>query len=83
MTEDVAVETSGASGAGGAAVTGATGSGGSAGAARTAHEAMAHVPRLVTKHEVRATVHGTSPMGRFNSRLAVLITRGVGTMWAA
>jgi hypothetical protein len=26
---------------------------------------------------------GDSAMGQFNSRLAVLITRGVGTMWAA
>lgn len=45
--------------------------------------AMAHVPRLVTKHEVRAAVHGTGPLGRFNSRLAVIITRAIGTMWAA
>jgi hypothetical protein len=42
-----------------------------------------HVPRLVTKREVRSAVHGSSPAGRFNSRLAVLITRAVGTIWCA
>ena len=42
-----------------------------------------HVPRLVTRAEIRARMHGDSAAGRFNSRLAVLITRGVGTMWAA
>ncbi len=48
-----------------------------------AAKAMAHVPRLVTKHEVHEAVHGTSAVGRFNSRLAVGITKAVGTMWAA
>ena len=42
-----------------------------------------HVPRLVTRAEIRTRMHGDSAAGRFNSRLAVLITRGVGTMWAA
>src|SRR5438132_10356557 len=42
-----------------------------------------HVPRHVTREEVRRQMHGDSPVERFNSRLAVLITRGVGTMWAA
>jgi hypothetical protein len=28
-------------------------------------------------------VHGTGAIGRFNSWLAVMITKGVGTMWAA
>ena len=40
-------------------------------------------PRLVTRPEVRALVHGSGVAGRFNSRLAVIITRGVGTMWCA
>jgi len=52
-------------------------------ALRTPEGALAHVPRLVTKREVRAAVHGTSAVGQFNNRLAVMITRGVGTMWAA
>ena len=42
-----------------------------------------HVPRHVSSHQVRELVMGTSTVGRFNSRLAVAITKGVGTMWAA
>jgi hypothetical protein len=42
-----------------------------------------HVPRHVTRAEVHQQMAGDSAVGRFNSRLAVLITRGVGTMWAA
>ena len=42
-----------------------------------------HVPRLVTTREVHRAVHGGSSIGHFNSRLAVAITRAVGTMWAA
>ncbi len=42
-----------------------------------------YVPRLVTSRHVRARMHGDDPVGRFNSRLAVAITRSVGTMWAA
>jgi len=42
-----------------------------------------HVPRLVTSRHARAQMHGTSAIGRFNDRLALLITTGVGTMWAA
>jgi hypothetical protein len=41
-----------------------------------------HVPRLVTTHQVRSQMHGTSVIGRFNNWLALMITRGVGTMWA-
>jgi hypothetical protein len=42
-----------------------------------------HVPRLVRSSEVSAEVHGVGAFGRFNSALAVLITKSVGTMWAA
>src|SRR5579859_124387 len=42
-----------------------------------------HVPRLVTSRQARARMHGTSAVGRFKDRLALLITTGVGTMWAA
>ncbi len=45
--------------------------------------AALHVPRLVKSHEVHADVHGSSAVGQFNSRVAVLITKSVGTMWAA
>ncbi len=43
----------------------------------------AHRPRLVTTASVRHELHGGTAVGRFNSRLAVGITKGVGTMWAA
>ncbi|MGH7762224.1 MAG: hypothetical protein ACREOY_12545 [Candidatus Dormibacteraceae bacterium] len=42
-----------------------------------------HAPRLVTTGQIRHVVHGAGSIGQFNSRLAVLITRSVGTMWAA
>ena len=45
--------------------------------------ATQHVPRLVKSREVHADVHGSSGLGQFNSRIAVLITKSVGTMWAA
>jgi hypothetical protein len=50
---------------------------------RVQSKAALHVPRLVKSKEVHDDVHGTSALGQFNSRLAVLITRSVGTMWAA
>lgn len=46
-------------------------------------EPKAHRPRLVTSSDVRSRVHGSGTLGRFNSWLAVTITRAVGTMWAA
>jgi hypothetical protein len=42
-----------------------------------------YVPRHVTSREVREHMHGSGPVGRFNSSVAVGITRAVGTMWAA
>ncbi len=45
--------------------------------------ATLHVPRLIRSHNVHAEVHGSSSIGKFNSRVAVLITKSVGTMWAA
>ena len=42
-----------------------------------------HKPRLITSRSVAPEVHGGGAIGRFNSSLAVFITRGVGTMWAA
>jgi len=50
---------------------------------RAQERAAQHVPRLVKSREVHADVHGSSVLGQFNSRLAVLITTSVGTMWAA
>ena len=45
--------------------------------------AMRHQPRLVLSHDVHARIHGTGPMGRFNTWLAVHITKTVGSMWIA
>jgi hypothetical protein len=42
-----------------------------------------HLPRLVTTPQIADLVHGTGAIGQLNSRLAVLITKSVGTMWAA
>src|ERR1700686_3352603 len=42
-----------------------------------------HLPRLVTTPQVRHLIHGAGTVGQFNNRLAVLITKSVGTMWAA
>lgn len=50
-------------------------------AART--NPMQHVPRHVSSREVRMQLHGDNPVGRFNNFLAVLVTRSVGSMWAA
>ncbi len=47
------------------------------------NEAKAHLPRLVLNHHVHKKVHGDSLMGRVNTRLAVAITRLVGSMWCA
>src|SRR5438105_7716288 len=44
---------------------------------------MGHRPRLVQSHHVQAKVHGTGPAARFNTWLAVMITKTVGTMWVA
>ena len=44
---------------------------------------MDHRPKLITSHTVHAQVHGSGMVGQFNTRLAVMITRSVGTMWAA
>jgi hypothetical protein len=42
-----------------------------------------HSPKLITSRTVRSLVHGAGSLGQFNSWLAVLITKNVGTMWCA
>jgi len=44
---------------------------------------MAHKPKLITSVHGRLLIHGAGAIGQFNNALAVLITRSVGTMWAA
>ncbi len=49
----------------------------------TAAEAKAHIPQLVLSHQGHKQVHGDHLMGRINTRVAVKITRAVGSMWCA
>ncbi|HEY1455443.1 MAG TPA: hypothetical protein VGG31_03030 [Candidatus Dormibacteraeota bacterium] len=42
-----------------------------------------HRPRLITSRSVHGQVHGFGVIGRFNTWLAVIITKSVGTMWTA
>jgi hypothetical protein len=53
-------------------------------AMETANDApRLHVPRHVTNRDVRTAIYGAHAIGRFNDWLAVHITRGIGSMWAA
>ena len=45
--------------------------------------ARRHHPRLVQSSHVVGLIHGTGPAGRFNTWLAVRITKIVGSMWIA
>lgn len=42
-----------------------------------------HEPHLVLTHHAHKTVHGDSVIGRFNTKVAVVITKSVGSMWCA
>lgn len=42
-----------------------------------------HKPKLITSRSVAPQVHGQGDVGRFNTWLAVTVTKSVGTMWAA
>jgi len=46
-------------------------------------DAKAHVPQLVLSHHVHKNIHGDNPIGRINTRVAVGITKVVGSMWCA
>jgi hypothetical protein len=54
-----------------------------AGALRHMRDHSGGVPRRVDSNEIRRDIHGGSIFGRFNNRLALIITKIVGTMWAA
>ena len=45
--------------------------------------AAAHRPQMVRRREVSQAVHGASVIGEVNRKLAVWITKNVGTMWCA
>jgi hypothetical protein len=49
----------------------------------TLADARAHMPKLVLSHHVHKEVHGDNMMGRINTRLALAITKSVGSMWCA
>jgi hypothetical protein len=46
-------------------------------------DALAHIPQLVLNHHVHKQIHGDNFMGRINTRLALGVTRLVGSMWCA
>ena len=49
----------------------------------TPAQARIHMPKLVLSHQVHKEIHGEGLMGRINTRLAVSITKVVGSMWCA
>lgn len=49
----------------------------------TANDAKAHKPKLVLSSHVHKDIHGDNWVGRINTRLAVGITKVVGSMWCA
>lgn len=46
-------------------------------------DARTHMPKLVLSHHVHKQIHGDNLLGRINTRLAVGITKVVGSMWCA
>ena len=46
-------------------------------------QSLSHAPKLVLNRHVHKAVHGDNLMGRFNTRIAVTITKTVGSMWCA
>jgi hypothetical protein len=46
-------------------------------------KAKSHKPKLILNRDVHKQVHGDNPFGRFNTRIAVIVTRSVGSMWCA
>lgn len=47
------------------------------------NRSKAHVPKLVLTANGHKAVHGESYVGLFNTRVAVKITKSVGSMWCA
>src|SRR5260370_29613781 len=46
-------------------------------------KSLSHTPKLVTSSHGHQAVHGDSLVGRFNTRVAVTVTKTVGSMWCA
>ena len=49
----------------------------------TVADARAHIPQLILSYQLNAKIHGGGAIGRINTRLAVGITKVVGSMWCA
>jgi hypothetical protein len=47
------------------------------------NRAKSHKPKLILTRDVHKEVHGDNPFGRFNTHIAVIITKSVGSMWCA
>lgn len=47
------------------------------------NQSKSHKPKLVLNSQMHSAVHGDSPMGQLNARIAVGITKAVGSMWCA
>ncbi len=45
--------------------------------------ARTHLPKLILSRHAQVAIHGDSPVGRFNTSVAIFITRSVGSMWCA
>lgn len=46
-------------------------------------KAKNHIHKLILSKDIRKSVHGDNPIGRFNTFVAVKITKTVGSMWCA
>jgi uncharacterized membrane protein len=46
-------------------------------------KAKSHLPQLILRQHARKVVHGDTPIGRFNTWVAVKVTKIVGSMWCA
>jgi len=46
-------------------------------------KAKSHKPKLILNRDVHKAVHGDNLFGRFNTHIAVIITKSVGSMWCA
>jgi hypothetical protein len=49
----------------------------------TTDKAIAHIPRLILSSHVHKQIHGDNWLGRINTRVAVSVTKLVGSMWCA
>jgi hypothetical protein len=49
----------------------------------TPEDAKAHIPQLVLNQQVHKLIHGDNMVGLMNTRLALGITKVVGSMWCA